>query len=65
MGKILIIEKCQDCKYKKCKLRKLSKNIPKECPLQGIWVYQDIPVEINIKDIVLNVESENEDILGL
>lgn len=33
MKKVLIIDKCQDCKYYDCKLRTLVGLIPQECPL--------------------------------
>jgi len=33
MKKVVVIDKCQDCKYCNCKLRQLAGLIPKECPL--------------------------------
>lgn len=33
MKKVIIINKCQDCKYRDCKLRVLCGGIPDECPL--------------------------------
>lgn len=31
--KVLLINKCQDCKYDHCKYRQLAGAIPEECPL--------------------------------
>lgn len=59
INKVLIINKCQDCKYHNCKLRQLAGLIPKECPLVN---YQDLP---NVNwDNLLKTDISNNETLG-
>lgn len=60
MKKVVVIDKCQDCKYYNCKLRQLAGLIPKECPLVNYW---DLP---NANwDTLLKIDISNNEILGV
>lgn len=58
--KILTIDKCQDCKYEKCKYRQLVGLIPTECPLAE---YDDPNGESY--DYLRIMEECNKHILGI
>lgn len=59
MKKVLVIDKCQDCKYYDCKLRQLAGSIPEDCPLVN---YQDLP---NVNwDNLLKTDISNNETLG-
>ena len=60
MKKVLVISRCQDCKYYNCKLRQLAGLIPMECPLMN---YDQLSQE-NL-DHNRMIETYDKHILGI
>lgn len=60
MEKVVVIDKCQDCKYYNCKLRQLAGLIPMECPLMS---YDQLPQ--GHWDAIRMIETYSKHILGI
>jgi len=60
MKKVVVIDKCQDCKYYNCKLRQLAGLIPKECPLVNYWDLHNANW-----DTLLKIDISNNETLGV
>lgn len=58
--KVLIVDKCQDCKYYDCKLRQLVGLIPLECPLMD---YDSL--EESSWDCIRMIETHSKHILNI
>lgn len=61
MKKILIIDKCQDCKYENYKYRQLAGSIPINCPL----ISYDKNLNNNDNILISVIEEQYKDILGI
>ena len=60
MEKVLIIDKCQDCKYQNCKLRQMVGSIPMKCPLMS---YDTLSQEDY--EAIRMIQTHDKHILGI
>jgi hypothetical protein len=60
MKKVLVIDKCQDCKFEHCKYRQLVGSIPMKCPLMEYDALSEADW-----DCIRMIEEHDKHILGV